>query len=296
MTAPIVYLLALTPAVIWGFTPILSKRGMAGGGSSLQAALTVVLVDTSWYLLALFVMEGTNAFVDLPPKAIGVFLAAGIVGTALGRLAIFTGIDRVGASVNTAAVSVRPVFATLLAVVVLGEAVGTTTALGIVVLVGGLLALAASEGGDLAGWEPRELLFPLFAALFFAIGNVARRFGLLAFSEVHLLEAVALNEFGGILALVAYAVAAGRADVFRAPRRTYLYFAGSGTLTAVALLALFAALQRGKIAIVDPLAATAPLFATVFAAVLLRDLEKVTRGVVVGAALVAIGVGIITGL
>ncbi|MFB6132752.1 MAG: EamA family transporter [Halanaeroarchaeum sp.] len=294
MTAPVVYLFALAPAVIWGFTPILSKRGMAGGGSSLQASLVAVSVDTGLYLIAIVAIQDTSVFVDLPLVAVGLFLGAGVVGTALGRLAIFTGIDRVGAAVNTAAVSIRPLFATTLAVFLLGETVGVNTAVGIVVIVAGLGTLAVSKGGDLAGWSTTDLIFPVAAATFFAIGNVARRFGLVTFQDLTLLEAVAINEFGGFLALGTFAIVAGRRDVLTAPSRTYAYFAGSGTLTAVALLSLFAALQQGKVAIVDPLAATAPVFATFFSAVLLRDLEQVTRRVVAGAVLVAVGVAIIT--
>ncbi|UWG46913.1 Permease of the drug/metabolite transporter (DMT) superfamily [Halanaeroarchaeum sp. HSR-CO] len=294
MTAATIYALALLPAVIWGFTPILSKRGMAGGGSSLQASLVVVAVDTTLYLLVLLATRGTEIFVDLPLAAIALFVLAGVVGTALGRLAIFTGVDRVGAAINTAAVSIRPLFATILAVFLLGESVGLHTAIGILVVVTGLVALTLSKGGDITGWERADLLYPLLAALLFAIGNVARRYGLVSFPDVSLLEAVALNEFGGMVALGTFAVVAGRRDVLYAPRKTYAYFAGSGTLTAVALLSLFAALQAERVAIVDPLSATAPLFTTLFAAVLLRDLEQVTRQVVLGAALIVFGVVVIT--
>ncbi|MFB6267415.1 MAG: EamA family transporter [Halodesulfurarchaeum sp.] len=295
MTAQVVYLLALVPALLWGFSPILSKRGMVDGGSSLQASLVVVVVDTSLYALALLVIQGTALFRDLSLHSAGLFFLAGVVGTALGRLAVFTGVDRVGASVNSAAVSTRPLFATAMAAILLGEAVTLPTVVGIVVLVVGLTVLTVSRGGDIRGWGPRDLLFPLAAAFLFGIGNVARRFGLLAFPEVTLLEAVALNEVGAMVALVGYAVYAGRLDVLRAPKRTYVYFSGSGAITAVALLALFAALQRGRVAIVDPLAATAPLFTPIFAAVFLRDVERVTRGVVMGAVLVVIGVVLITG-
>jgi uncharacterized membrane protein len=64
----------------------------------------------------------------------------------------------------------------------------------------------------------------------------------------------------------------------------------------VALLAFFTAfsLDAGRVAVVDSLAATAPLFTTLFSAVLLRDVERVTRGVVLGALLVVVGVVLIT--
>ncbi|MDG5778446.1 EamA family transporter [Haloarculaceae archaeon H-GB2-1] len=289
----LVYVLALLPAVLWGFSPILSKRGMASGGSSLQASLTVVAVDSSLYGVALLVRQGLDVAASLTLAGAALFLTAGIVGTAVGRLAVFAGVDRVGASINSAVISTRPFFAGLLAVVFLGERVTLVTLSGIVVLVVGLTVLALSRGGDRSGWQPRDLLYPLAAAAAFGVGNVARKFGLDAFAGVTLLEAVALNELGAMVALGTYAVVADRRDIFDAPRRSYAYFAGSGTITAVALLSLFAALQIGRVVVVDPLTATAPLFTAVFAAVFLRDLERVTLRLVLGAILVVVGVVLI---
>lgn len=293
MVQPVVYGLALVPAVLWGFSPILSKRGMAGGGSSLQASLTVVTVDSALYWVALVVIVGTDPLAGLGSWPIGLFLGAGVVGTALGRLATFTGVDRVGASINSAGISTRPLFATLLALAWLGEPVSVLTGLGVIVLVAGLVVLTLSKGGDLAGWRPRDLIFPLAAAATFGIGNVIRRFGLTT-TDATVLQAVALNEIGALAGLALFAVVAGRGDVLRAPRATYRYFAGSGFLTAIALLALFAALDQGRVAVVDPLAGTAPLFTTIFAALLLGDLERVTKGVVAGAGLIVLGAALIT--
>lgn len=291
----VVFALALVPAVLWGFSPILSKRGMAGGGSSLQASLVVVLVDSTLYSVGLLVRQGPDLLGGVTVASGALFLLAGVVGTALGRLAVFAGIDRVGASINSAVISTRPLFASILAVLLLGEGVTVVTVAGIAVLVVGLALLAVSKGGDITGWEPRELLFPLAAAVAFAAGNVARKFGLDAFAGISVLEAVALNEIGAMATLATYAVVSGRRDIFDAPRRTYGYFAASGTVTAAALLSLFAALEIGRVVVVDPLAATAPLFTTVFAALFLRDLERVTTRVVAGAALVVFGVALVVG-
>ncbi|WP_458186950.1 EamA family transporter [Haladaptatus sp. NG-WS-4] len=298
MTLPVeVYLLSLLPAVLWGFEPIVSKRGMADGGNSLQASLVVVVVDSVLFWTALIALEGTNPFVGLSPVTVGIFLFGGFVGTAVGRLAAFGGVRRVGASINSAGISTRPLFATMLAVAVLDEPLSLATGIGIVVLVAGLTILALAKGGDIGGWERRDLAFPLAAAGAFAVGNVVRRFGL-ATTETTPLQAVALNETAAFVALFGYAIARNRRDVLTAPRETYGLFAASGTLTAVALLSLFAALSLpdGRVAIVDPLTGTAPLFTTVFAYFLLRDVERVTRGIVVGASLVVVGAGIITAL
>ncbi|EMA45138.1 DMT family transporter [Halobiforma nitratireducens] len=290
-----VVVLALIPAILWGFAPIFDKRGMAAGGGSVQASLVVVIVDSTIYWLVIATLYGRSAFSGLTLEALLVFAFAGVVGTALGRITIFVGVDKVGASLNSTILSTRPLFATLIALAVLGEPLGPVTGLGIVVLVAGLATLTASQGGDLGGWQPRELLWPIAAAVTFAVANVARRYGMLE-TPLSALEAVAINETAGLVALVAYVVAVGGRDVLEKPRASYRYFVGSGLLTTAAMLALMAALglEEGRIAIVDPLVATAPLFTLAFAAVLLRDLERVTAKVVAGAVLVVIGAVLIT--
>lgn len=290
-----VVVLALIPALLWGFTPIFDKRGMAAGGGSVQASLVVVVVDSALYWLAIVAVYGRSAFSGLTLEVLAIFGFAGVVGTALGRITIFVGVDRVGASLNSTILSTRPLFATLIALAFLGEPLGPVTGVGIVVLVAGLAVLTASKGGDLAGWQPRDLLWPIAAAATFAIANVARRYGMLE-SPISALEAVTINETAGLVALLAYVAAVGGRDVLAKPQASYTYFAGSGLLTTIAMLSLMAALglEAGRIAIVDPLVATAPLFTLLFAAVLLRDLERVTKGVIAGAALVVVGVVLIT--
>ena len=60
-----VYLLALVPAVLWGFTPILDKRGMSLDGTAVQASVVVILVDLVLYGVALLVLRGTDAFAGI---------------------------------------------------------------------------------------------------------------------------------------------------------------------------------------------------------------------------------------
>jgi drug/metabolite transporter, DME family len=287
--------LALVPAIFWGFAPIFDKRGMAAGGGPVQASIVVVVVELVVYWLAIAALYGGSAFSGLTLEVVAVFVFAGVIGTSLGRITIFVGVDRVGASLNSTILSTRPLFATLIALAVLGEPLGPVTGLGIVILVAGVSTLTLSRGGDLGGWQPRDLLWPIAAAATFAVANVARRYGMLE-APISALEAVAINETAGLIALVAYALATKGAGVLSRPRETYVYFLGSGLLTTVAMLSLMAAfgLEEGRIAVVDPLVATAPFFTLVFAAVLLRDVERVTKGVVAGATLVVVGAVLIT--
>ncbi|MFC7098204.1 EamA family transporter [Halobaculum marinum] len=290
-----VYLLALVPAVIWGLTPVLDKRGMALDGTALQASLVVVVVDLTIFLVALLASRGADAFAEIDPAVAGLFLFAGATGTAVGRLAIFVGVDRVGASVNSAVVSARPLFATAFGFGLLAEPVSATTGAGVVVLVTGLVVLSLSKGGDVSGWTTRDLIYPLASGALFAFGNVLRRFGL-GTGGADVLQAVALNEAGALAVFLGYAAVRGSAGFRSAERRSYGYFAVSGGLTALALIALFSALSMpaGRVAIVESLASTAPLFTTVFVYVFLRDIERVTRGIVAGAVLVVLGTALVT--
>lgn len=294
-TPLVVYALALLPAVLWGLGPIFDKRGMDAGGTATQAAIVVVVVDSVLYWLALLLTSWPNPFTGLTVDLVAVFAVAGLFGTAMGRILVFAGVHRVGASINSAGISTRPLFATLLALGFLGEPLGPLTGVGIVVLVTGLVVLTYSKGGDVSGWQPRDLLFPVGAAAVFAAGNVLRRFGF-GDTAATPLQAVAINETAALVALAAYALVTRGTDPLDTPRESYTYFTGSGLITAVALLSFFTALsmEAGRVAIVDSLAATAPLFTTVFAAVLLRDVERVTRGIVLGAALVVVGAVCIT--
>jgi drug/metabolite transporter (DMT)-like permease len=287
--------LAIFTAAGWGATAPLSKLGMERGGTPMQVSITVIAVSVVVYWIAL-VAQGTNPIANAA-WVLALFALTGTISTAAARLISYIGIQRVGASVNSAGINTRPVWSTVLAVIVLGETVTVQGGIGIVVVVVGLIAIAFSGGGDLAGWELPDLAFPLVAAVSYGAGNVARRYGLTA-TDVSALEAVAINETAGLIGLLAYAAVYRRGDLaaFRsAPRIVHGYFIGCGLLSAVALFALFEALNRGRVVVVDPLSNPTSLFAILFTALLLGDVERVTGRLVAGAALVVVGVVLITG-
>jgi DME family drug/metabolite transporter len=293
MAPTLVYLAGFTAALFWGIAPVLSKRGFTYGGNPFL--VTSIIVTTSvilfWSLLA--ASQGvTDVLPDISPAGYGIFLLAGFVGTAVGRINNYAGIDHVGTSINSAVIATQPVFATILAFLFLGEQVTIVQVAGIFAVVGGVVMLTFSRGGDVGGWRPRELLFPLAAAFAYATGSVIRRFGLQTTPALPL-EAVALNETAALMGVVGYTVGAGyfRPDSIAA--RGYVYFVGAGLASATGLLAFFIGLNNGRVAIVTTLVATSTLFATVFSYLGLGDLEEVTRGIVAGAILVVVGVGVI---
>lgn len=284
----------LLAAVFWGVAPVFSKRGLDSGGNPMLIALVAIATGAVLFWGTLLVTEGTAALdPGLAPSGYLVFAVSGLVGTVLGRIASYSGVHRVGASVNTAVIASNPLIATVLAFVFLGELVTGTQLIGIVVVVVGLWSLTVSKGGDLGGWETRDLLFSLLAAAAFGVGGVIRRYGLTA-TPAAPLEGVAMNDTAALIGITAYFLATGGRYVEPISRRTLAYFLTSGVLLALGLLSLFWGLANGTVAVVITLSGTSPLVATVGSAVFLRDLERVTRGVTVGAVLVVVGVALIS--
>jgi drug/metabolite transporter (DMT)-like permease len=292
--AAIAYLAALGAAFFWGLAPVSSKRGFAHGDDPVSIAIIVIATSVAIFWGGLALTQGPA---DLAPGlsvfGYGIFLFGGLVGTAVGRIGNYEGIDRVGASVNSAAIVSNPLFATILALAFLGEAVSIGQAAGIVVVVGGLVLLTFSKGGDVGGWRPYELLFPLLAAIAYGTASVIRRFGLTT-TPARSLEAVALNETAALFGLWVFALWSGRHGLRSIPLRGYAYFLGAGVLSGTGLLLFFTGLDNGRVAIVTTLVATSTLFATAFSYIGLGGIERVTRGIVAGVALVVLGVGVIT--
>ena len=288
-----VFLLSGIAAAFLGAGPAVAKRGLSMGGTWMQAVLVVLAVRTGLFWVALVALSGVDPFAGLAPFVAGVFVLGGVLASGVGRIAFAVGIDRLGSSLSNAFTNTRPLFAVLMAVVWLGETVTPGMAAGVLVLVAGLALLSLSRGGDVSGWRRSDLAFPLAAALVFAAGNVVRRFGFTV-SPVTSLQAVTVGETAALASMAGFAAATGRLGTDGAPRRASAYFAVNGLTATVGLFAMFAALRAGPVSVVDPVTATAPLVTTAVAALVLRDVERITPRLVLGVVTVVAGVALLT--
>lgn len=280
-------------AVTWGASPVVEKFGLSNGGNPIQASVVFVGIAALLYWVSLFAVHGGGVLRGITPFAVAVFGVAGFVGTSFGRILIFEGVTRVGPTVSSAGVSTRPVFSALVAWAWLGESPVPEQAVGIAVLVAGLVVVSISDGGDLTGWTTKELLFPIGAAFLFGAGFVIRRFGLIN-TSITPLQAVAVNETVALVSLLAFASLKDGSPM-EAPASSYRYFVVAGTVTAVGLLSFFAALSipEGEVAVVDPVAATAPIFTVGFSYLLARQKERITRKLLTGLLLTVAGIGLV---
>lgn len=292
---PPAYLFALLAAIIWALGGVIVKRGVSQGASALLLATASAFFGTVIFWGVLFVERGVNTFFHLTLMIVVIFAVAALLASFVGRLLHFVGIDRVGATVAQTAVTTHPMFAVLFAFVLIGEPVRLVEIVGVLVIIGGLVVLSLSRGGDIKGWKPRELLIPIGAAFLFGAGDSLRRYAFVTTSATPV-EGTAMNSIVALTAFGLYTVSMGKRDVFRVPPETYKYVIAAGVLTPLGLLSLMTGLSLGRVVVVVPLAATAPLFTILFSYVLIGDLERITRGLVVGAVFVVLGIYLVTGV
>lgn len=283
--------LSLASGALWGVGPVFSKLGMERGGQPRRATLIVLFVGAAVFWIVPLVGGWSHGFVTrLPVMDITVFVFSGVVGTSLAWLLWFRGIRRVGASVGNVLFYTQPLFATLLAALLLGERLTSVTGAGVVLIVLGVGLLSLSDGTNVRLRFSKALLLPLAAAVFAAVSNVVNRFGFET-SAATPLEAAAINLTSALPLVVGHTLGY-QPEVLTAPGRSDAYFLCSGLANAGAVFTMFTALANGPVVVVVPLVSTSPLFTTALAYVFLSDVETITSRTLISAVLTVVGAAI----
>jgi drug/metabolite transporter, DME family len=274
--------LSLLAACLLAGTGIVTKLGLKH--SDVRRSVVVCFGANVLVLgLALVLFRPSLA---LAPQASALFVLDGVLGLLAVSL-LFVGVDRVGPAISYPIKSASPIAALLFAAIFLREIATPLVYLGALLAVAGVVVLSAQRTAGGVRWQP-AVLFPVVGALFFAADNVVRKAALrdLPSPLVGLIVAIATSF---VLALAAHLLLSppGKRRLFDAGTP---YFAVAGVLQAAALLAVYAALSLGMVAVVVPLYTSSPLFVLPLSALFLRGVERVTPRIVVGAVAVVLGV------
>ena len=277
-------LLAVVAGMFFALASFFTRLGLERGttdGAVRTAA--VVAVAVSWPLFILLA-----PWMSLSSWAVLAFVAAGFCGPFLGRLFLFTGLQRVGVAVTTPIYNVQVLFTAVAGVLFFSETLTPFIGVGTVAMLVGLalLGLDASGGNRDRPRRALDLLFPLGAGFFIAITYVFRKWGLQITPEVFLGLAV----MSSTALLTSMGAGALKGQALTIPRgRTLVMFTIGGAMAITAHLCVLGALLHGDLLIVVPLQNMEPLFAVVLSRLFLRRLELVSPAIVAGAALVVTG-------
>lgn len=263
-------------------------------GTKTQSVAAVTAVMYAVNLVVLLPLAAVVAYPDfaLTPRAVVAFAVAGLLGSLVGRLCYFIGIERLGSSRTEPLKALFPLVAVGTAVVVLGEEVTATLLAGVVLLVlGGAVVTLDSrdspttpQGRDL--WI--ALAFPLAAAFFLGVDPVFTKIG---FAEgTSPLVGVTIRILAAGAGFAAYLLwRAARTGGFESLQVTRWLLVASVANT-VYLLAYYAALARIDVAVVTPVLGLSTLFVVAGAAVFLQGDERVTWRLVGATVIVVAGV------
>ena len=288
-------MLAATLSIITSFlisvNTILMKKAIERTNAT-SAMLMVSLVGTVIFLL---ISLPTIPFYYLRSKAFAYFVLAGIFSPALVRWLFFISLDRIGPSISSSILATGPAFTAIIALVLLDEKLTLPIGVGIMIIIAGIVIFERDmhNGAVHVARSGKDLMFPLFSALFLSLAIVIRKMGLNIIDSPVFGVTVGFSTSLFIYLIVCLASKKLRASI-SIKKEDLPYFLAAGISLTAAWLAMFYALSFGDAVIVTPLSNLHPLFVLVLSYFFLGRVEKITKGIIVGVCIVVAGVLLIT--
>ena len=279
---------ALMSAMGAAIFSIIVRRGQQHGNAA--TGVTIGLIVSMPVLIVLSIIFAEPGWWNL--EAIGFFVAAGLMGPCLGRVFMFLGIHHLGVSRAVPLKSAQPLVAATLAFFVLGERPGPLIWAGTLMIVAGCALSSFKKKGD-ASWSRRLIWLPMAAMVSFASGAILRK---IALGILHSpLIGVTFTSFAGLIFILSFSYVLPKE--YRPDLRwgkAWYFYGVCGLINTGTFLLSFHAIMRGDISIVQPISAMTPFFALFLSYLFLRDVERVTRLVVLGTIL-TVGGGALIG-
>jgi drug/metabolite transporter (DMT)-like permease len=274
--------LALLAAVCFGAALIVAHHGLRHAGSYAGARISLSTTFVLWWVLSPFLLDVSGWHIG----AAAIFALVGLFYPAAVTVLTNESNRLLGPTLTGTVSSSAPLFATALAVLVLGEELTPAIVIGGLTIVAALALMSwQRSAGASAGWR---LLLPLSGAALRGLAQTLGKLGLTLwpnpFAATLIGYTVSAAEIWG------YGVLRSRgAEPQRLQRAAVPWFMAAGVLNGSALLLLYHALQVGRVSVVAPLVALYPIFTLLYSAFFLRT-EVLSRRLVFGAMLAVAGV------
>jgi drug/metabolite transporter, DME family len=273
---------ALLSSLGFAFSHILIRRGLAKSNPLAGFCISIsISAITLWILTALYLP--LSAFWT---HTIWYFVVGGVFASGLGRWLVYIAIDKLGVARSIPVASTSPMFASILAVFIVGEQWTFLAFLGTVLIIGGVIIISRTHTQK-REWRRADLIFPIMAALSFALSANVRKLGFLI--ENLPLMASCVNATTGLVLGMFLIVGQGGVKILWMPKHIFSWFLAAGLCNTAGMLANFYALSMGDVVIVEPLISTSPVLSVMLTAIFLRDVETVNLRVGLGVACTFVG-------
>jgi drug/metabolite transporter (DMT)-like permease len=273
---------ALLSAACFGAALIVIHYGLRYATSYTGAKISLSTTFVLWWALAPLLLDVSSWHAG----AATLFALVGLFYP--GAVTVLTNESNrlLGPTLTGTVSSTAPLFATALAVLVLGERLTPG------VVAGGLTIVAALI---LMTWRPPtsaplgwRLLLPLSGAALRGLAQTLSKLGLLLWPSPYAATLISYTVSGvGIWGTAVVLPLQPSSQRFQ--KAALPWFMAAGILNGCAVLLLYHALNIGRVAVVAPLVALYPLFTMLFSAVFLKS-EVLTRRTVIGGLIAVAGV------
>jgi len=280
-------LFALANAFLFALHNMLTKKG-------LRYSNPATAVVTSLGINMVFLWGVSLLFVPLEfltKAGIFIFVIAGLFQPGLTRFLTYKGIETLGIAITDPIRASTPLFSALFAILFLGERMTLPIFFATLLIIAGITLLSHRGEGSVQKIRLLYILYPLMASLLAGFSQVLRKFGLAAVPHPFLAAAVTASSSFAVSVLLLLA-SGGRRSNFNLNRECLPFYLAAGVTVSLGMASMYYALDLGKVTVVVPLSGTGPLFALALSAIFLRDVERVTLKIVIGACLI-IGGGLL---
>lgn len=272
----------------------LSVRMGTSGGRTYDVLVVTLLINIVVFVPAAAVLYYPDYRIS--PAAALTFAAVGVLSTLLARAISFESIKRIGASRSDSIKASQPFYASIIAVIVLGESLNGPHLFGIALVVVGV-AIITWQGADNPGFgidaRPRDFSLPALAALFFGLEPVLVKVG---FGEgAPLVLGLVIKILTASIGFFGYLWWAGELPRLGTMDRTNLkWYVAAGLANTGFLLAYYYALSVSRVVLVVPIIQTSPLIVIAMSYLFLQRLEQVTLRLAAAGTVVVLGAMLVT--
>jgi drug/metabolite transporter (DMT)-like permease len=231
---------------------VLTQFGLRWMLPWLGGAISIPTSTLLFWCLAPFFVDSGGA----NPKAVALFACVGLIFPGAVALLNFESNRLMGPNIAGALSSMAPVVAVFLAIVILGERIRGPQWLALGAIVVGI-SLMYRVRVTLSAHSPWPMALPLAASAIRGVIQPIIKLGFECWPNPIAAVVISYTVSSAVLLLSAFARAGG--TIPHIDPRGAVWFAGVGLCNGLAVLAMYAALEYGPIAIVSPLVAAYPL-------------------------------------
>jgi uncharacterized membrane protein len=280
---------ALANAFLFALHNMFTKKGLRYSNPA-TAVISSLLINIVflWGVSILFVPLSS-----LTSASILIFVVVGLFQPGLTRLLTYKGIDALGVAITDPIRATTPLFSAIMAIIFLGEKITVPIIVATLTIMAGITLLSWRSGSLKLVGSAVFLWYPIAASALAGASQVARKFGLAAVPHPFLAAAVTASSSFVVSILTLWYVEKSE-ETWKMNRHCFWWFLAAGVTISLGMTCIYYALDLGKVSVVIPISSTGPFFSLVFAALFLRDVERVTLKIVLAAAMIVGGVLVLT--